>query len=84
MEINENGDDILEIPTYILTQNNESPLLSLVHFFYLEFVLNMMSFGFFDDGAIICPTIESVEHVIDFMLSLINSKKITYLSSNIG
>jgi len=27
--------------------------------------------GFFDDGAILCPTIDSVELVNDFILSLI-------------
>ena len=70
---------ILEIPKSLLIQNSESPLLSLVNFVYPEFILNMMSLRFFDDGAILCPKIEFVVHVNDFILSFISGEEITYL-----
>ena len=36
----------------------------------------------FEDGAILCPTTESVEQVNDFILSLSSAQEITYLSSD--
>jgi len=60
MDLNKNGKDNLEIPKDFLIENIELPLLLLVQFVYPEFELNMMSLKFFDDGAILCPTIESV------------------------
>jgi len=37
---------------------------------------------FFDDGAILCPTIDSVEQVNEFILSLIPGEEQIYLSSD--
>ena len=37
-----------------------------------------MTLGFFDDGAIFCPTIDSVEQVNDFILSLIPGEEQIY------
>jgi len=39
-------------------------------------------FGYFEDGALLCPTTELVEQVNDFILSLLIGKEITYLSSD--
>jgi len=38
--------------------------------------------GYFDDGAILCPTNDSVEEVNEFMLSLLGGEEVTYLSSD--
>ena len=80
-DLNENGEGIIYIPEDLLIQKRDSPLLSLVHFVYPQNVLNMIGETLFDDGAIICPTtIEVVEEVNDFILSLIDGEEKMYLS----
>jgi len=54
--------------------------MSLVEFVYPKFVVNMMKLGYFDDGAILCPTNDFVEEVNRFMLSLLGGEEATYLS----
>ena len=82
MDVNENGECMVEIPEELLIINTDLPLLSLVEFVYPQFVVNMMKPNYFDDGAILCPTNDSVEQVNDFMLSLLGGEKVTYLSSD--
>ena len=79
---NENGECSVEIPHDLLIEATETPLLSLVNFVYPNFLTNMVSPGYFEDGAILCPTTESVEQVNDFILSLLSAQEITYLSSD--
>jgi len=57
-------------------------LLALVHFVYPQNVLNSICQTLFDDATILCPTIEAVEEVNDFILSLIDGEERTYLSSD--
>ena len=57
-------------------------MLSLVHFVYPQNVLNSICQTLFDDVAILCPTIEVVEEVNDFILSLIDGEEKRYLSSD--
>jgi len=73
---------MVEIPKQLLIENTELPLMSLVEFVYPKFVVNMMKPGYFDDGAILCPTNDSVEEVNEFMLSLLGGEEVTYLSSD--
>ena len=82
MDVNENGECMVEIPEELLIINTDVPLLSLVEFVYPQFVVNMMNPNYFDDGAILCPTNDSVEQVNDFMLSLLGGEEVTYLSSD--
>ena len=80
MNLNENGETNILIPTDLLIQESETPLLSLVKFVYGGLIENIMTHGFFDDNAILCPIIDSVEQVNDFILSLIPGEKQIYLS----
>jgi len=82
MDVNENGECVVEIPKELLIINTDLPLLSLVEFVYPQFVVNMIKPNYFDDGAILCPTNDSVEQVNDFMLSLLGGEEVTYLSSD--
>jgi len=82
MDLNENDECIVEIPEQLLITNTDLPLLALVEFLYPQFVVNMLKPNYFDDGAILCPTNDSVEQVNDFMLSLIGGEEVTYLSSD--
>ena len=82
MDLNENGESMVEIPQELLILNTDSPLMALVHFVYPDFVSNMRNPSYFDDGAILCPTNDCVEEVNDFMLSLLSGEEIMYLSSD--
>jgi len=42
MDLNDNGECIIEISKQLLIVNTELPLLSLVEFMYPQFVVNMM------------------------------------------
>ena len=81
LDLNENGECMVEIPKQLLIENTKLPLMSLVEFVYHQFVVNMMKPGYFDDGAILCPTNDSIEEVNEFMLSLLGGEGVTYLSS---
>jgi len=83
MDLNENGESMVEIPQQLLILYTNSPLMSLVQFVYPDFVLHMRNPGYFDDGAILFPTNDYVEEVNNFMLSLLSGEKITYLSLDI-
>lgn len=78
--LNENGKIIIHIPEHLLIQKSNSPLLSLVHFAYPQNVLNMICETLFDDAAILCPTIEVVKEINDFILSLIDVEEKIYFT----
>jgi len=78
--LDENGEGIIHIPENLLIKKSDSPLLSLVHFVYPQNVLNSICQTLFDDAVILCPTIEAVEEVNDFILSLIDGEEKMYLS----
>jgi len=82
MNLNESGEPNISIPTDILIQESETPLLSLVKFVYGGLIENIMTPAFFDDDTILCPTIDSVEQVNDFILLLILGEEQIYLSSD--
>jgi len=82
MVLNDLGQVTIEIPQDILILNFDQPLLHLVEFVYPGYMQNLSSDGFFDDGAILCPTTECVEQVNEFILSLILGKEVSYLSSD--
>jgi len=82
MNLNENGEANISIPTDLLIQESETPLLSLVKFVYDGLIENITTLGFFDDDTILCPTIDSLEQVNDFILSSISGEEQSYLSSD--
>jgi len=82
MNLNELRQTTIEIPEDILIQHVEQPLLHLVEFVYSGYTQNVTSDDFFDKGAILCPTIECVDQVNEFILSLIHEEKVSYLSSD--
>jgi len=82
MDLNELGQATIEKPQDILILNVEQPLLHLVEFVYPGYMLNLNSDGFFDDGAILCPTTECVDQVNDFILTLNPREEVTYSSSD--
>jgi len=83
MNLNLSGEANICVPADLLIQESETALLSLVKFVYGDLIENIMIPRFFDDDVILCPTIDSVEQVNDFILSLILDEEQTYLSSDI-
>lgn len=79
---NELGETIIDIPEDLLIKDGENPILSLVDVTYPHIVENMNNLKFFEERAILAPTLDSVERVNDFVLSLISGEEIEYLSSD--
>jgi len=75
MDSDDKGEGEIEIPNDLLVLDNDKPLLSLVDFVYSNIWENLNVPNFFDERAIIAPTLEIVEEVNEFMLSLIPGMK---------
>ena len=76
------GQATIEILEDIVIVHVEQPLLHLVKFVYPGYMHNLTFDGFFNDGAILCPTIECLDEVNEFILSLILEEEVSYLSSD--
>nr|KYP33102.1 ATP-dependent DNA helicase PIF1 [Cajanus cajan] len=82
MLMDQNGEVEISIPKELLIQPVENPLMSLVQFVYRSILHNLKDVNFFQERAILAPTIESFEQVNDFMLSVIPGEEKNYLSSD--
>ncbi|XP_057434427.1 uncharacterized protein LOC130727337 [Lotus japonicus] len=74
---------MIEIPPDLLIEKSDDPILSLVNFAYPKMINNMKNHSFFEERAILAPTIESVEHVNNFMSSMVPGDEKEYLSFDI-
>lgn len=81
-ESNEVGESQREIPHDLLILDSDNPLHSLVDFTYPNLLENIKDFKFFQERAILAPTLELVETVNEFILSMIPGDEKEYLSSN--
>ena len=75
IDSNEKGEGDIEIPTDLLVLDNDKPLVSLVDFVYSNILENLSVPNFFEERGILAPTLEIVEEVNEFMLSLIPGMK---------
>ncbi|XP_057416082.1 uncharacterized protein LOC130710748 [Lotus japonicus] len=71
---------IIEISPYLLIEKSDGHILSLVSFAYPKMIANMKNHSFFEERANLAPTLESVEHVNNFMSSMIPGDEKKYLS----
>ena len=62
--------------------DNDKPLVSLVDFVYSNILENLSVPNFFEERGILAPTLEIVEEVNEFMLSLIPRDEKYYFSSD--
>ncbi|XP_057419001.1 uncharacterized protein LOC130713231 [Lotus japonicus] len=76
----DDDESTIEIPSDLLISSCEDPLLSLVNFAYPNFVSKLENYSFFEERAILAPTLDSVDQVNNFMLSLIPGEEREYLS----
>ncbi|XP_057451809.1 uncharacterized protein LOC130743584 [Lotus japonicus] len=71
---------MIKIPLDLLIEKSDDPILSLVNFAYPKMIDNMKNHSFFEERAILAPTLESVEHVNNFMSSMVPGDEKEYLS----
>ncbi|XP_057415990.1 uncharacterized protein LOC130710666 [Lotus japonicus] len=64
----DDDDSIFEIPSDLLVKECENPLLELVNFAYPNIAANLEN-QYFEQRALLAPTLESVEEVNNLMLS---------------
>ena len=73
---------VVEILDDLLIVSSRDPLSDLVEFTYLNLLTNMKDYKFFANRAILAPTLESVEKVNEYILSLVPGDEKEYLSSD--
>ncbi|XP_057452093.1 uncharacterized protein LOC130743892 [Lotus japonicus] len=69
-----------EIPSDLLVRESDNPLLELVNFAYPNVVNNLKNHAYFEQRALLAPTLESVEEVNNFMMSMIHGEETKYLN----
>jgi ATP-dependent DNA helicase PIF1 len=71
---------IVKIPEDILVKVVTNPIGDIVDAIYLDLLKNMFATNFFQDRAILAPTLDVVEQINDYVLSLIPGEFKEYLS----
>ncbi|KEH17658.1 PIF1-like helicase [Medicago truncatula] len=79
---NENGEMKVEIPEDLLISDTTNSLMSLIDFVYPDLNDIIGDPLFFQEKGILAPTLDSVEHVNEYMMSVIPSEEKEYLSSD--
>ena len=64
----------------MLINNSGDPIASIVNSTYPSLLENMSDISFFQDRAILTPTIDIVDSLNNYILSMIPGEKKTYLS----
>ncbi|XP_016200273.1 ATP-dependent DNA helicase PIF1-like [Arachis ipaensis] len=72
----------VEIPDDLLITTTDDPLFHLVDFSYPNLLQNMLDYRYFQSRVILAPTLESVEKVNDFVLTIFPGMEKEYLSSD--
>ena len=78
----ENGEMKVEIPQDLLILDTTNLLTSLIDSVYPDLNDNLGDPLFFQKRGILAPTLDSIEHVNEYMMSLIPGEEKEYLSSN--
>jgi len=80
--LDENAEMKVEIPEGLLISDTTNPLMSLIDFVFPDLNDNLGDPLFFRERGILAPTLDSVEHVNEYMMSLIPGEEKEYLSSD--
>jgi len=80
--LDENGEMKVEIPKDFLISDTTNLLMSLIDFVYPDLNDNLGDPLFFQERGILAPTLDSVEHVNEYMMSLVPGEEKEYLSSD--
>jgi ATP-dependent DNA helicase PIF1 len=71
---------IVDIPPDLLIQSSSDPIGDIVEAIYPNLLQNMLIPNFFQDRAILAPTLEVVEKINDYVLALMPGEPKEYLS----
>jgi ATP-dependent DNA helicase PIF1 len=80
VEVMEDGDCIVEIPQDLLVQSSSDTIGDIVEKIYPNLLQNILTPNFFQDKAILAPTLEVVENINDYVLALMPGEIKEYLS----
>ncbi|KEH38034.1 PIF1-like helicase [Medicago truncatula] len=80
--LDENGEMKVEIPKDLLITDTTNPWMSLIDLVYPDLNDNLGDPLFFQERGILAPTLDSVEHVNEYMMSLIPGEEKEYLRSD--
>jgi ATP-dependent DNA helicase PIF1 len=78
----ESADIEIDIPKELLIQDCADPLQALIDFAYPGLLQNTNTSHYFQDRGILAPTLESVQHINDFILSKYPGEEKVYFSSD--
>jgi ATP-dependent DNA helicase PIF1 len=76
----EDGESVVEIPPDILIQSVTNPIGDIIDSIYPDILKNIFVPGFFEPRAILAPTLEVVEEINNYVLSLMPGDAKEYLS----
>ena len=74
------GEADIEIPNDIIVESSGNPVGDIVSSTYPDLLDNLENFSYFSDRAILAPTLELVEKVNDYVMTLIPGEERDYLS----
>ncbi|XP_028801296.1 uncharacterized protein LOC114756518 [Neltuma alba] len=78
----EDTDDLITIPDDFLLTIVDNPLHCIVDAIYPNLPNHLQDKAYFNDRAILCPTLSAVDEVNSLMLSLLPGDKVEYLSAD--
>lgn len=70
----------IEIPDYLLVPDGDNPMLAMVESIYSNLLNNLSNNAYFNDRAILAPTLEMVSQLNLYMCSLIPTEEYEFLS----
>jgi ATP-dependent DNA helicase PIF1 len=76
----EDGEYIVEIPQDLLINSHSNPIGDIINEIYPNLLDNIFTPGFFQNRAILAPTLEVVEKINDYVLALFPGESKEYLS----
>ncbi|XP_057415203.1 uncharacterized protein LOC130710065 [Lotus japonicus] len=76
------GESEITIPEDLLIHQSSNPIADIVHFMYLDILQNVGCVKYYHDKAILAPTLDVVESINQYALSLFPGDETTYLSSD--
>jgi len=76
------GEAVVDIPNDLLVENTGDPIGDIICATYPDLVENILDPNFFQDRAILAPTLDLVEKVNDYIMGLIPGDEKEYLSAD--
>jgi ATP-dependent DNA helicase PIF1 len=76
----DDGESVIEIPEDLRVKSSGNHIVDIIDAIYPDLMQNMGDYNFFQDRAILAPTLQVVEKVNDYVMCLLPSEDKQYLS----